>query len=759
MYRITVKGIVQGVGFRPSVYRLATSMGLKGYVKNTGDGTVEIVVDSNAEEFVERLKLEKPSMAVIGEIRVEEIEAKSLNFQSFEILESGGKRGELSLPPPDVAVCTHCLSEVFDPDDRRYLYPFTSCTECGQRYTVALKLPYDRENTTFKDFPLCEDCREEYGNVDDRRYYAQSIACPQCGPSYKLVFREEEYYGIRAIKRTAELIDNGEFVAIKGWGGFHIACITDDEVVERLRGLLRRPQQPFAIMARNLESVEKIAIVRDREREELLSYVRPIVVLKKRDEETFSSVAPKLDTLGIMLPYSPLHHILFSYLHADYLVMTSANMPGEPMFIDDSVKELVPTILSHNLSINRVDDSVVKVVDGKRMIIRRSRGMVPFALPIDSNLRCIAVGAELYNSIGFLKDGKAILSQYIGDTSNFKTYKNFFIRTFHFLKDFLDISEVDAIVCDLHPFYNTSVFAEKYAEAHDIRILKLQHHVAHAMSVMGEIRADKAIAITVDGVGYGFDSTVWGCEVLYVDVEEKNIERLGRMEHLILPGGDLAVKYPFRALIYILSRFLTEREIRDFISGLKNVNVDVEIILKQIERGINAPRASSAGRYMDVASSFLDVCQERTYEGEPAMKLESFAKDMGVRLNGEVVESIEARTFSIDGGARRGEVKIIQVVEVFDQAYELLKNAVSRRGLGFAFIDYLARSISEIVREAWREYRAKVVMSGGVAYNTHFSSLVRKYLNPTEVRVNELVPAGDNGISFGQLYSAKFLEG
>ena len=759
MYRITVKGIVQGVGFRPSVYRLATSMGLKGYVKNTGDGTVEIVVDSNVEEFVKRLRVEKPPMAVIGEIRIEEIESKSTNFQSFEILESGGKRGELSLPPPDVAVCRHCLSEVFDPKNRRYLYPFTSCTDCGQRYTVALKLPYDRENTTFKDFPLCEDCRVEYESVDDRRYYAQSIACPKCGPSYKLVFQEEEYYGIQAIKKAAELIDNGEFVAVKGWGGFHIACITDDEVVERLRSLLRRPQQPFAIMARNLEAVEKIAIVDDREREELISYIRPILVLKKKDEGDFSSVAPKLDTIGIMLPYSPLHHLLFSWLHSDYIVMTSANMPGEPMFIDDSVKELIPTILTHNLEINRVDDSVVKFVNGKRMIIRRSRGMVPLALPIDSELSCIAVGAELYNSIGFLKDGKAILSQYIGDTSNFKTYNNFFKRTFHFLKDFLDVGDVDAIVCDLHPSYNTSVFAERYAEMHNLRILKLQHHVAHTMSVMGEIQANKAIGIAVDGVGYGFDGTVWGCEVLYVDVEEKTIERLGRMEHIILPGGDLAVKYPFRALIYILSRFLTEKEIHDFVSALKSVNVDVEMILKQIERGINVPKASSAGRYMDVASSFLGVCQERTYEGEPAMKLESFARDMGVRLDGEIMECIEARTFDLDGRARKGEVKVIQIVEVFEQAYNLLKNGVNQRGLGFAFIDYLARSVSEIVREGQREYRAKIVMSGGVAYNTHFSFLVRKYLSPMEVRVNELVSAGDNGISFGQLYSAKFLEG
>jgi|Deesub1362A_J573_1020465.scaffolds.fasta_scaffold01289_10 hydrogenase maturation protein HypF len=759
MYRLVVKGIVQGVGFRPFVYRLATSMGLKGYVRNTGDGTVEILVDSRVDEFIERLKAEKPPMSVINEVRVEEAGGNQLDFQSFIILESGGRKGELSLPPPDIAICGACHSELFDPADRRYLYSFTSCTDCGQRYSVAFRLPYDRINTTFNDFPLCYDCRKEYEDVGDRRYYAQSIACPKCGPAYVLIHKAQKFEGVEAVKRAAELIDDGEFIAIKGWGGFHIACVTDDDVVEELRGLLGRPQQPFAIMARDIEAVERIAFVSGKERDELLSYIRPIVVLRKRDEKSFAAVAPQLDTIGIMLPYSPLHHILFTYLKTDYLVMTSANRPGEPMFIDDSVKDLIPTILTHNLSINRIDDSVVKVVDGERMIIRRSRGFVPNPIPVDSDIMAAAFGAELYNSIGFLKDGKAVLSQYIGDTSNFKTFHSFFKETVSFLQRFLSIENPDVVFCDMHPLYNTSRFAEKYAEEVGAELFRIQHHVAHGLSVMGEKQLDEAIAIAVDGVGYGVDGTIWGCEVLHIDLNNGIFERLGRMEHIILPGGDFAVRYPVRALIAVLSNFLDIEEIGKAVDSL-NVNLKPELIVKQVRKDLNVARASSAGRYMDVASSLLNVCQERTYEGESAMKLESFARDTGIRLNAELLESRELRMFGKEGREnweKSGTVKVIQVSEIFRNAYELLKSGENKRGVAFAFIEYLARSVAEIAKEAAEEFDAEIVMSGGVAYNSYFTPLIKKYVAPCNVHLNRLVAAGDNGISFGQLYASKML--
>ena len=377
MYRITVRGIVQGVGFRPFVYRLAKSMNLKGYVKNTGTGCVEIVIDRNVDEFIRRLKDEKPPIAEIHEVEVEEI--PNLDFNDFVIEKSGGKKGGLSLPPPDVALCKFCLEELFDPKNRRYLYPFISCTDCGPRFSVAIKLPYDRENTTFNEFPLCDECQKEYWNVLDRRYYAQSIVCPKCGPNYELIHNDRIIKGLDAIIKTAKLIDEGKMVAIKGIGGYHIACKTDDDVVFKLREKLGRPQQPFAIMARNLEVVRKVAYVSEDEEREMTSYIRPITVLKKKNPEDFFAVAPYLDTIGVMLPYSPLHYILFNYLKSDFIVMTSANKPGEPMYIDDGVFSLeLDAYLRHNLKIhNRVDDSVIKFVGRRRLIIRRSRGFVP----------------------------------------------------------------------------------------------------------------------------------------------------------------------------------------------------------------------------------------------------------------------------------------------------------------------------------------------------------------------------------------------
>jgi hydrogenase maturation protein HypF len=767
MYKLVIKGIVQGVGFRPFVYRLATSMGLKGYVRNTGDGTVEIVLDSDhpgVDEFIRRLKAEKPPMSEINEVRVERIEkvgetGNDLKFNAFIIMESGGRKGELSLPPPDIAICRACLSELFNPEDRRYFYPFTSCTDCGQRYSVAFKLPYDRENTTFRDFPLCDDCRREYDDVSDRRYYAQSIACPRCGPSYTLLGEGYKIKGIEAVKKAAELLDSGEFVAIKGWGGFHIACLTDDDTVQELRALLGRPQQPFAIMARDIRAVEMIALLTDREEEELQSYIRPIVVLRKKDAGQFTAVAPGLDTIGVMLPYSPLHHILFSCLKADYLVMTSANKPGEPMYIHDSVKELVPTILTHNLTINRIDDSVVKVVDGERMIIRRSRGFVPNPIPVQSDITAVAFGAELYNSIGFLKDGKAVLSQYIGDTSNFKTFHSFFKETVSFLQRFLNVEKPDVVFCDMHPLYNTSTFAERFAEEAGAELFRVQHHVAHGLSVMAERGLDEAVAIAVDGVGYGADETIWGCEVLHIDLNRSIFQRLGRMEHIPLPGGDLAVRFPARALVGILSGFMETEEIKGVLSrdALDKIP-GLELVVKQVRKNINVAIASSAGRYMDAASSLLNICQERTYEGEPAMKLESSVRDTGIRFSADLLEVKEPSVFPLvstgEGMRESGTVRVIPVSEVFGTACELLKKGESKPGLAYAFIEYLARSVAEIAADTARELGVEVVMSGGVAYNSYFTPLVRKRI---EAHINMLVAAGDNGISFGQLYASKML--
>ncbi|WP_052747705.1 carbamoyltransferase HypF [Geoglobus ahangari] len=746
MYRITVTGRVQGVGFRPFIYRLATSMGLRGYVKNVGDGTVEIVVDGSAERFVERMRGEKPPMAVIERVVIEEF-GPAEEFSGFSIIESGGKSGLFSLPPPDFAVCERCLKEVFDPANRRHLYPFTTCTDCGQRFSVSFRLPFDRENTTMSAFPLCEDCQREYDDPGDRRYYAQSIACPKCGPRYFLHPHGAE--GVEAIRLAARILDEGGIVAVKGIGGYHIACLTDDGVVERLRKLLKRPQQPFAVMVRDLDAAGRYAHIGDLERAELESYVRPIVVLRKKKE--LHQVAPHLDTVGIMLPYTALHAILFSFLEADALVMTSANLPGEPMAIEWPDVEC-DAVLHHNLRIhNRVDDSVVKVVNGRRMIIRRSRGFVPTPIPVGVEREAIALGAELYNSVAVLKDGKAIPSQYIGNTSNFRTFSEFFKRAVDFWIEYLDVRP-EYVVRDLHPLYNTSSYADELAGRMDARVISVQHHLAHALSVMAERGIDEAVAIAVDGAGFGADGTIWGGEVLHVNANEGVFERVARMERIKLLGGDLSTAYPLRTLFSIIYEHTGSWELLEDYSKYLRENESFELMEMQFRRNLNVAPASSAGRYMDAISAMLEVCFERTYEGEPAMKVESVARRGEQIYEPEIGESFEPSTFSFDGRELgKGHVRVLEFGSVFVDSLERYRAGEDRGVVAWRLIDYLAMCFAEVVRD----FDLPVVLSGGVAFNTHFS---RSLAERVDYLTNELVPAGDNGISLGQIYALKSLE-
>jgi len=750
VYRITVRGIVQGVGFRPFVYRLAKSMNLRGYVKNTGTGCVEIVIDKNVDEFLRRLKDEKPPIAEIHDVYVEKIPDQ--HFEDFVIEKSGGKKGGLSLPPPDVAICKFCLDELFDPNNRRYLYPFISCTDCGPRFSVAIKLPYDRENTTFNEFPLCEECLEEYWNILDRRYYAQSIACPKCGPHYELVYNNRTFKGLEAIIKTAELIDEGNLVAIKGIGGYHIACKTEDDIVFKLREKLRRPQQPFAVMARNLDVVKKVAYVSEKEEKEMMSYIRPITVLKKRNSRDFFAVAPYLDTIGVMLPYSPLHYILFSHLKSDFIVMTSANKPGEPMFIDDGVFSLeLDAYLRHNLKIhNRVDDSVIKFVGGRRLIIRRSRGYVPKIIELKDCLDGLAVGAELYNSITLVKEGKAIVSQYIGNTANFRTFNEFFKRTVNFFMNFVDLKP-KFIACDLHPLYNTTNFAEKLADKLNVPLYKVQHHFAHAMSVMAENGFNKAIAITVDGVGYGFDGTIWGGEVLLIDFEKGVFKRVGRLERFRLIGGDLATEYPLRVLFSLLYKARRLDLLEGYEKYLRK-GESFDLFEKVHDMSITT---TSMGRILDAVSAMLEVCFKRTYEGEPAMKLESIVEPWDCEVKPKIDTVTEDSVYSkpyVDENfeVKSGNVKVLRVSDFIAECMEEYLSGESRGKIAFKVLKYLAEGFAKIVES----YDYPVVASGGVCFNSYFIPLIEKRV---KIYLNEKVACGDNGISFGQAYIGKFL--
>lgn len=517
-------------------------------------------------------------------------------------------------------------------------------------------------------------------------------------------------------------------------------------------------------MARNMEKLKEIAVV-NAEANELESYIRPIVVLKKKNRDAFYAVAPELDTIGVMLPYSPAHYLLFENMKADFIVMTSANLPGEPMFIDDGVFELdLDYYLVHNLRINnRIDDSVIKFVNGRRMIIRKSRGFIPHAFRLESRYNGVALGAELYNSICFLKDSMIIQSQYIGNTADFRTFNEFFKKSLNFFQNFLSMDSVDFVFCDLHPLYNTSQFAEKLVEKINARLIRIQHHFAHGMSVMNEKSLDRAVAISVDGVGYGYDGTIWGGEVIYIDLEEGRFERIGRLEDFRLIGGDLAGEYPLRILFSLVYDYLGDYDLLRGYEKYLRENENFELFESLMDRNLSTILSTSTGRMLDAASAMLEVCFRRTYEGEPAMKLEAIAVDTdpdGPEIGG----SREGRVYPVfadrvvDG--RKGEVSVLKTKRKFVECLERYADGEDRGVIAGEIIAYLAEGLAEIACRFAERKGLPVVLSGGVAYNTIFNRHVYKKAEEygVKVHINEYTAAGDNGISFGQIYLSKYLD-
>lgn len=704
MLKLQVHGVVQAVGFRPFVHRTAVKNNLKGYIANVGDH-VEIAVEGdpeNIEQFLKDLQEKKPSISEIDRIQTEILPDQ--NFKTFKVIKSQKKIDGESIIPPDIAVCDECLQELFSPSDRRYLYPFINCTHCGPRFTIIEEMPYDREKTSMKAFPMCAFCREQYTDIANRRYHAEPVCCPEEGPHYSM-----------SIKEAAHLLDKGKIVAVKGLGGFHIACTIDDSVVLRLRTLLNRAEQPFALMARDLPSVREIAYTSEAEEELLLSWMRPIVVLRKRNP--LQSVAPSLHTVGIMLPYAPVHHLLFHYCKVPVLVMTSANFPGNPMLIDNELaqKELpfANAFLTHNLQIvNRCDDSVIR----NGLFIRRSRGFVPRGIPISHKGTVLAVGGELNNTFCIAKGGKAFLSQHIGDTTHYDTLLFQKEAISHFMNLLtIDWSDFEIIFCDLHPHYNTRKQAEEFSKQYSIPLQCVQHHFAHAYGLMAEHQKEMLV-ITADGAGYGLDGNVWGGEVLSRE------ERLGHLEYVPMLGGDLATKYPERMLLSYL-----EHEI----PGRKYFKEEQEILLNQLRK--ERTLTSSTGRFLDAVAVLTGVCYERTYEGEPAMKLESLAvtgEDLGIPME------VEGDTIMV-----RDYVKSISEVQA------------PKKDIAKTTHVAVAKAYIELI--GGLDIQLPLGFSGGVAYNEIIAAVLRKEAlkGGREFYVHKLVPPGDGGTSFGQVVS------
>jgi len=731
MLILKISGIVQGVGFRPFVWRVAKRAGVRGFVKNKG-GYVEIGILGNERSisiFKDLLTKELPSNAFID--RIEEEVVEDGNYEGFTILAS--EDTDFKLPsgiPPDIALCNNCLSELFDPSDRRHLYPFINCTDCGPRFTIVTSVPYDRVKTSMHVFKMCEECENEYHDPGDRRYHAEPIACPRNGPQYYLVSREGTELEGDPLKRACDLLDGGHSMAIKGFGGFHLACdASNDDTVMDLRKRLGRPQQPFAIMGRDLSSIENVLELNESESSLLRSPSSPIVVLRKKGDGLFNNVAPGLDTVGVMLPYAPIHHLLFSRLSTPFLVMTSANYPGNPMIIDisDAMVQLpsIDIFLTHDLEIvNRCDDSVIR--DNK--FIRRSRGYVPLPLECPNKDTTIAFGAEMNNVVAVSRLGRCVLSQHIGDTSNWDVME-YALDALKFLMKIsnIDYSDVGYILCDKHPQYNTRIIAREWSKEMALDLVEVQHHFAHSYAIAAEHGAEDVLCVAADGTGYGDDGNIWGGELLYSNRDPTYNKRLGHLEYLRMPGGDLSAKNPLRILIPLLEEGELERYSKHFKGGMDEI---LSIKKHSLKR---SPLSCSTGRLLDSISAMLGVATVRTYEGECPMKLEALAfkgNDLGIDIDLEEGVAVTS--------------------EFVRNLYGMMEKN-SREDIAKTAHMAIARAFLDMISD-YRDLHIPVGFSGGVAINHILSKALRDGVEKMGLRFLEhrKVPPGDGGVSFGQ---------
>ncbi len=746
-HKITVKGVVQGVGFRPFIYRIAKEKGLRGYVRNAGN-SVELLLAGktrDVEEFIETLKSEHPPLSEIFSIDVTPVPTKD-KYKDFLILRSEARGETGSAIPPDVALCDKCIQEIFDSGNKRDMYPFTVCTDCGPRFTIIEDLPYDREKTTMRAFPMCVECQGEYDDPLDRRFHAEPTCCPKCGPQYVL-FKKNKIETDDPIREAAKALDAGKVVAIKGVGGTHLATKTTlDEPILKIRRMLDRPQKPLAIMARDMPAVNKIAYVSKEEKRLLGSFRRPIVLLRKKDGALSGYIAPGLHNMGVMLPYTGIHHLLFHYSPEPAFVMTSANTSGEPMATDkeDILALKADYSLIHNRKIaNRCDDSVIKIVAGGKTFLRRSRGYVPqlIKLKIENDRNILALGAELDVTACILKGSNALLSQYIGNTTKLRTLE-YLEEAVYNLMELSKVDSIDAVAVDLHPNFGITRLGEEFSERMGAELIKIQHHHAHIASLMAENGIEEIAGIAIDGVGYGIDGNAWGGEILVGDLH--GFKRAGSLMSHLMPGGDLATRYPARMVAGILSKKYPQEELRDVliknvIKGFRN-SKEVDIVLKQLERRFNTPETTSTGRVLDAVSALLGICYERTYEGEPAIKLESFASEGKASV--EIPLEIRRRN-------GRYELDTTSLLDAVLHAREKHKPEDIAASAQKALAEGLAAMAAKV---AGKEGVATVGVSGGVAYNDAMVRHMRRTVvkNGLKFTTQSAVPCGDGGISMGQ---------
>jgi len=744
--RIHITGVVQGVGFRPFVYGLATRLEITGWVRNTSAG-VDIEVDGSPEAvttFIEALQQEAPPLARIDEVHVEERDPD--NFSTFEIMHSVAVEDAFQPISPDVSLCEDCLRELSDPNDRRYRYPFINCTNCGPRFTIIEDIPYDRPNTTMAPFAMCPDCAAEYKNPHDRRFHAQPVACPVCGPKVwleengKRVAEREE-----AIQAAREILRGGKVVAVKGLGGFHLACdATNIEAVATLRRRKLRVDKPFALMMPDLATVESHCFLDAVERDLFVSHQRPIVILRRRAESSVvRDVAPSQDTMGVMLPYSPLH-VLLMEPGPDFpeaLVMTSGNLSEEPIAIENSearkrLAELADAFLLHDRDIRtRCDDSVMRTFSKGVYPLRRSRSYAPFPVNLPwETPPLLATGAELKNTFCLTRGRYAFLSHHIGDVENYETLHSFEDGVAHYESLFRVKPEI--LAYDLHPDYMATCYALDRAEKENLPAVGVQHHHAHVASCMvenGLSEKNVVIGVSFDGTGYGDDGAIWGGEFLLAGY--RNYQRPFHLAYSPMPGGESAVRQPWRLALAWLEQ--TNLEWDEDLPPVKEVNSEIlSIVRRQLELGLNAPITSSMGRLFDAVSSLAGVRQVVNYEAQAAIELEA------------LVDPDEENHYPFALG--KDEIDPAPVIRaiVTDMGAGLPVGRIAAR-----FHNGVALMVAHVCNQLRDQHGvSEVVLSGGVWQNMILLTLTERLLRESDftVYIHRKVPTNDGGLALGQ---------
>ena len=750
---IHVYGIVQGVGFRPFISVTAKRLGLFGTVANKGS-YVEIIVSgepSQIDALTDEIKIRPPDRAVI--LGLDRLEIDEQAFDSFEIIESEKEYGDIFISP-DIATCDKCRSELFDKSNRRYLHPFINCTQCGPRLTILDAMPYDRERTSMKKFPMCPQCAEEYYSPSTRRYDAQPVCCNDCGPELYII--GEETKGGEAITKVRRAVMEGKIAAIKGIGGFHLCCdAKNTEAVERLRKLKHRPMKPFAVMMRDMQTVQRECVIKDGQEQYLTGWQKPIMLLEKGAEQSLSErIAPDNITVGVMLPYAPVQMLLFDYPDdvqmTDCLVMTSGNARGAPICRndDDAVKEIgsfCDLILSHNRDILiRADDSVMDWLDGKPYMIRRSRGFAPLPVMMKGrkDIQSVAIGGELKNSFCAVKNGMLYPSPYIGDMADIRTVKALG-ESLDRMTEMLEC-EPQAVISDKHPLYNTVTFAEEYAGEHGIPLVQVQHHYAHILSCMAENAVsdgERVIGVSFDGTGYGDDGTVWGGEFLICDYE--GYERAGHIKPFMQVGGDLSAKEGWRIAVQLIrERFDNAGKICERLDLCDEKTFKLQSVMA--DKGLNAVKSTSMGRVFDAVSAILGIRKASTFEGEASTAL-MYEAEIYERSHGDIECDFSSHV-SADGS-------IIDTTALAGEIAERFLAGEDRGKLSYLFHKALMQDICTACERLRERYALDTAaLSGGVFQNRLLTRLTKSSLEEKgfKVLIHSLIPPNDGGIALGQ---------